>query len=70
MDNETRRFLSENRCLTCDKCNNRIKVSLKDIGKFITCSKCGRKTFISKEITFENGSEDLKTAIDEYLNQK
>lgn len=70
MDNETRRFLSEDRYLTCDRCGNHIKVSLKDVGKFITCSKCGRKTLISKEITFENGLEDLKAAVDEYLNEK
>lgn len=70
MDSETREFLSQPRTLKCPKCNFQIAVTVKQLGKIVICPKCGLKISISKEINYENGTEDLLSDIKEYLNEK
>ena len=72
LDNETRRFLSEDRFLTCTKCKNRIKVSLKSLGDIVVCPKCHNKIkLIKKVITMDVSQEslELKSAVEEYAKE-
>lgn len=69
MDNKMREFLSAPRTLECPKCNFALRVTLKSIGSRLVCPNCKETIFISENIFCEEGTEDIKTAIKEYLKE-
>lgn len=69
MDDKMREFLSAPRFLKCPRCNFAFKVTLKQVGSKLVCPNCKENVFIPENISCEEGTEDIKTAIEEYLRE-